>query len=113
MSNTFNGTEGAKISLELAAQYTANWRAAFPYAPTSAVIPLANYIGKDAILEILAQNEAVGIRSYYGIDNEGIYKLILVGVNTEGNDLLDIIYNNTLTCPIYCSAANALNLQTS
>lgn len=47
------------------------------------------FIGKAALQELLAQDSAVGIRYYYGIDAEGACRLVLTGVDENRNDLLD------------------------
>lgn len=61
------------------------------------------------VKELLAQENCEGMRYYYGINN-GQPVLILVGVDSNGNDMVDgMILEMSLPCPVYCSAANPLN----
>ena len=102
--STINGSEGSLISLETASAYCANYRATKPDDA-----PIAQLIGIDAINVLFAQPGAVALRMYYAINNDGKENLVLVATDANGNDLLEKIYDDTWTCPPYCSAANALN----
>jgi hypothetical protein len=102
---SFNGGEDHSISLTDAAALTANYRNS---QSTGAI--LGEYFGKDAINSILSQTGCVGIRIYYGQDTTGVKKLVITGVDSNGDDL----YNGTLAergfpCPPTCSTSNPLN----
>lgn len=102
----FTGNEDHSISLNEAAELTANYRSTL----TSNTEAKAEYFGKAALVELLNQSAAVGVRIYYGIDNAGIKKLVLVGVDAEGNDLYEgALMERGQLCPPECSAENPLN----
>lgn len=99
----FNGTEGGMISLQEAAGLTANYRAAH------AGQVLASFYGKDHIQALLNQTGAMGIRIYYGIDNQGEKQMVLVAADANGNDILGLTLEQGYPCPKYCSSLNELN----
>jgi len=102
----FTGKEDHSIELSEAAQLTANYRQTL----TSNTEAKAEYFGKDALMNLLNQELAVGLRIYYGIDNEGTKKLVLVGVDAEGNDLYEgALMERGQVCPPVCSAENPFN----
>ena len=49
----------------------------------------SHFIGRDMIESILAQPGAEGITVLYGVDEKGAQKPVLVGVNAEGNFILN------------------------
>lgn len=75
----------------------------------------AHYFGGKKILQILSQPKAVGIRTYYGIDEKGSAQLYLVGVDAIGNDILadskgnSLILDRSWPCPPYCPNGSPLN----
>lgn len=99
---SFNGTEGAPIALEKAAEWTANYRASVPEGTTK-----AHYIGKDGLNEILTQDGCMGIRIYYAIDDNGKKQIVLVGANADENDMTELVYDATLPCPHICDNAGS------
>lgn len=99
----FNGTEGGQISLEVAAELTSNYRTE---NPTSRI---AHFFGRDILLELLNQDGCVGLRMYYGIGDDGEKELVVVGVDSDENDILDIVADRSMPCPKACSSANPLN----
>jgi hypothetical protein len=59
---------------------------------------------------LLAQPGCAGIRMYYGLDDQGKSAMVLVGVDKDGNDMVngeldDVHY----PCPPFCDGTNALN----
>ncbi|HNR18648.1 MAG TPA: hypothetical protein PKN75_07515 [Bacteroidia bacterium] len=105
MAETLTGREDHNISLALAAEYTANYRRTI--SPDE---KKGGYFGKDALLELLNQEGCVGFRYYYGIDEKGKKVLVLVGVNSEANDLVDgRLLERSWPCPHCCSVDNPLN----
>ena len=93
------------IDLTSACALTANYRKS---APAGAIN--AELFSKEAVQEILDQRACVGLRIYYGLDDNGVQHLVLVGTDTEGEDL----YNGQLRemgipCPPDCSTDSPLN----
>ncbi len=102
----FTGMEDHSISLSEAAELTANYRETL----TNTAEAKAEYFGKDALLALLDQNACVGVRIYYGLDSTGVKKLVLVGVDADGNDLYEgALMERGIICPPTCSADNPLN----
>ena len=100
----FNGTEGEFISLSEAADMTTAWRNG-NNGTTKAV-----FYGKDKLNDILAQEGCVGIRMYFAENSDGEKTLVLVGVESNQNDMDEgKILDRGPLCPSICSANNALN----
>lgn len=101
----FTGDENHAITLEEASALTARYR-----ATANAGDAKAEYFGKQSLISLLSQNACVGVRIYYGVDADNVKKLVLVGVDAEGNDLYegDLMERGVL-CPPICSADNPLN----
>ncbi|MBI5216617.1 MAG: hypothetical protein HY960_12770 [Ignavibacteriae bacterium] len=100
----YDGHEDHAITLDAATSFTRNFRAQ-PKAPTVN----GGYFSKDGINKILEQDGCIGIRMYYGLNNDGESCLVLVGVDTTGEDL----YNGSLAeiffpCPPYCPQTSPL-----
>jgi hypothetical protein len=63
-----------------------------------------------AVLALLAQPGCVGLRYYKGRDRGGDDTMILVGVDTQGNDIVNgELLEVSMRCPPFCSDANPLN----
>jgi hypothetical protein len=61
---------------------------------------------------MLNQPNCVGTRIYYGLKDDGTQCLVLVGVDSDGNDLIDKddkILDMGNLCPTLCSKDNPLN----
>lgn len=99
----FNGTEGGEITLDQGSAMTAEYRRLNPNST------IAHFFGKEILERILDQENCVGIRAYYGINEEGKKELILVGADSEENDLTNLVVDLSAPCPKACSKANALN----
>lgn len=101
----FDGSEAGFISLTEAAGYTKNYRRSVPVGST-----LAHFFGKEMLEDLLNQTECVGIRVYYGQEDNGDKNLILVGVTADENDMADgLIGDRSILCPTICSSRNVLN----
>jgi hypothetical protein len=63
------------------------------------------------VFETLLKNPKVsGIRSYFARTSEGKLQSVVVGVDKDGNDLLDgDIFDRGFPCPPFCGGGNALN----
>lgn len=102
---SFTGHEDHSITLAEASEWTANYRATISSGGT-----IASFYGKDAIQAILDQSGCVGIRIYYAIDDLGNKQLVLVGADSNENDLYEgLLAERGTPCPTYCSSANPLN----
>jgi hypothetical protein len=65
---------------------------------------------RSAFETILAQPGCVGIRAYPAEQDDGAATMILVGVDVDGNDMVDgELAQDLITCPFICSDGNALN----
>lgn len=99
----FDGTEGAQITLAEGAALTATFRSRNLGATHG------QFYGKDILKQILDQDDCMGIRIYLGLDSNGNHELVLVGANSEENDLLDLVAENGVGCPPRCGKQNSLN----
>ena len=99
------GNENHTISLSAASQLTANFR-----QTASPDTILAGCFGKTAILAILNQPQAVGLRIYNAKTNQGQATFVLVAVNAAGDDLDNgEIAEFSHGCPPLCGKNSPLN----
>ena len=75
---------GEEIGIALGAKMISDYRMSNPNDVT------AHYIGRNILLQILAQPGCVGIKFYNAYNETGSKTLVYVGVNAEGNDMLNI-----------------------
>lgn len=102
---SFNGSEGAFISLEEGAVMTANYRNTIQPGEVIGV-----FMGKEKIEKILEQPGCVGMRFYFAINEKGEKTLVLVGTDANQNDIVDgLIGDDCSPCPKLCSIENDLN----
>lgn len=99
----FNGTEGELISLKDGAAMTAAYRSANPGGMRG------HFFGREVLNQILSQEGCMGIRMYYGINEEGVQQLIIVGANSEEQDLTAMVADVSVGCPYRCDPSSALN----
>lgn len=95
------------ITLETAQQWAKTWRS----DPENTV--KAHLIPQIDVTELLAEDDVVDIRAYIGVDGNGVNKLMLVGVDAAGNDLINdaagqYIYDFTKPCPSTCDVNSPL-----
>ena len=101
----FNGDEGSVVTLADASRWTGNYRKTIPACDT-----LGQFVGKNQLMKILNQKGCMGIRFYYGIDDDGSKNLIGVGAGSDENDMTaGVILEKFLQCPPRCSSKNTLN----
>ena len=106
MSTTFDGTGGGIISQTTAEDYLSNYQQGPSYTWNQGV--KGHYFNKDFFDDLLEQTGAVGIRIYYGsrvnTSNVLVPQLVLVAVDSDGNDILsnDIIVDLSQPCPPVC-----------
>ena len=73
---------GEEISHELATEFIESYKQGHPGE-------LGGYVlGRNIIDQILAQPGCMGMRFYYGLNEEGQKTLVYVGVDADGKDLL-------------------------
>lgn len=64
---------------------------------------------KSALERLLSQTGCVGMRIYYGMHPDGQPALILVGVDENGEELLDgELLENNFPCPPFCPKGPSL-----
>ena len=100
---SFTGNEGEQITLAEGAALTKAYRDKNPNAIK------ARFFGRDGIEQILAQTDCKGLRLYFAQGTDGTPELVMVGADSNENDLLDIIYDFSKPCPASCSSVNLLN----
>ena len=95
-----------KITLEDAIKWITNWRNETPKEPAK-----AHLIQKQALLDVMEPSDVVAIRAYMAVDNDGVQKVVLVGVDANGQDLIDdnhILVDHSKPCPPDCGIESQL-----
>lgn len=79
----------------------------FKVSPAATIIGIKGGAYNRGIIDtVLSQSGCVGIRIYYGKLDNGNYTLVLVGVDTAGNDLSNgTIAQAIMPCPPECGGA--------
>jgi hypothetical protein len=81
---------------------------------------MAHFMGRNMFEQILAQPGVVGIRTFYGLNELGIRQLVFVGVDKNGNNILEyselvngelvkrkgIVADRNNLCPPSCGHGN-------
>ena len=99
----FNGKEGGEITLQTGANLTAEYRRLNPGERKG------HFMGRDMINDILDQTGCMGIRVYYGVDDDGNKELVWVGADEETNDMTGLVADICVPCPNVCGESNDLN----
>lgn len=103
--SVYTGDGHHEISLDKAVQYIDNFR----NHPTAPDIK-GGFFGRSIFDKILAQEGCTGIRYYYARKSDSTATIVLVGVDSTGNDLLQgTIGEEIQPCPPFCPSPNALN----
>jgi hypothetical protein len=68
----------------------------------------AHLIPLDVLKELLAIPKVVNVRAYMGVDTTGEQKLMFVGVDGEGNDMIGTVFSGTTPCPSCCDVKSPL-----
>jgi hypothetical protein len=104
MSADFDINAGEQIDLDTASSWTANYRNTNPDGT------LSYYFGSEAYTELLAQEGCYGIRLYNAINELGESQIVMVGVDSNGDDLYEgILFDRSHACPPFCRRKNPLN----
>jgi hypothetical protein len=102
---SFNGNEGEFVTLSDASRWTANYRNTIQPGEV-----IALYGGKEKLLELLNQDNCVGARIYFAIDDDGNKNIVFVGVEENENDMENgLLLDKWLPCPTRCPKKNSLN----
>ena len=102
---SFNGNEGDFITLREGSEMTKRYRDTIQPGEVIGV-----FMGKEKIKAILDQSECKGIRFYFAVNDKGENTLVLVGADSNQNDMVDgLIADRLIECPIFCSSSNSLN----
>lgn len=94
------------ITLDEAQKWATSWRNNPPKD-----LAKSHLIPGGALSELLATEGVVNVRAYMGVDTTGIQKLMFVGVDADGKDLIDdnhFIYDKTQPCPAKCDPSSVL-----
>jgi hypothetical protein len=101
----FTGNEKHVVSLDIAARFVQNFT-------SKASVPniKGGYFGRNIFEQILAQPQCVGIRYYYAKTDSGASTLVLVGVDSTGNDMVQgVLGESIVPCPPWCTNSSPLN----
>ena len=94
----FTGNEGEMVPLDQAAEWTANYRNSDHFDGVNAM-----FYGKNKLMSLLNQRGCVGIRIYKAIDEKGNPIMVLVGADSNQNDMTgQYILERGFGCPPYC-----------
>lgn len=96
------------ITLEQAQEWAANWnKNKLTFLEKTELKAFA--IPGQVITDVTAHPEVVDVRTYFGLDDQSNPHLMVVGVDGEGNDMINeeeglFIYNFGRPCPNWCNA---------
>jgi hypothetical protein len=95
------------IPLATAQSWAAKWQSDPAHKTKAFLIP------KVDITQLFEYDGVCDVRTYMGIDETGNQKIMLVGVDANGNDLIDdarqqYIYDFALRCPDICDINSKL-----
>jgi len=106
-AENFSPDTGSFITLSTAEDMVADWVSNF--GPASNSNPKATAFGSNKIQDILDQSGCVGLRIYNGYDDAN-RKLVIVGVDEDGNDLTGgYILDVGSPCPPMCAPTTSIN----
>jgi hypothetical protein len=94
------------ITLETAQQWAARWKEAQQNG-TEAPVTAFLIPGID-VTQVMNERNVLDVRAYLGIDGENTERLMIVGVDADGNDMIDesngyFIYDFSQPCPTNCN----------
>jgi hypothetical protein len=99
------GNENHLITLDQAVKYIQN----YTFSPAAPTIKGALF-ARSAFDKILSQPGCIGIRYYYAKKDDGTATIVLVGVDSNGNDLtVGPMAEDPFPCPPFCGSPSPLN----
>ena len=105
LQGKYTGKEDHSITLPEASKLTSNYQ-----EKQVSGAAIGGYFGKEAVEAILQQEGVVGLRYYFGLNEDGSQCMVLVGVNSQGDDLVEgVLAERSWMCPPFCSSVNELN----
>ena len=93
-----------EITLTEAVEWTTEWRSSSAY--TAMGIKAFAFSASD-ILNLIETQNPDKVRFYLGKNNDG-YQLFCVGVDGDGKDMTDLIYDLNAPCPTTCDQTSPL-----
>lgn len=101
----FTGHENHLVTIAEAARLIQNYRTGKPKDAIKGA-----YLGRSIFKKILGQEECVGIRFYFALNEDNTRTVVLVGVLPNGNDIVDgVLGDDVWLCPPFCAEVNPLN----
>lgn len=73
-----------QVSLKVAADYTKRYQRSAPASEK------AGFFFAEGLKALLSQPGVYGMRIYHGLDDTGRYRMVLVGVDEQGNDIVQV-----------------------
>lgn len=108
MSAFINLTE----AIQMTSDYRTHRRAIVDAAKDEEVLPICETFEREHVEAILQQNGCVGLRAYFGVDEDQNVKLVLVGVNSKDEDMYsgtNSLLDRSTRCPDICPPDSPLN----
>lgn len=106
-----NSTINHHLDLQDAVDWTKKWRQDNPTSLKAFLVAFSE------VTDIMAETNAASFRVYFGLDDTGAEKLILVGVDGSGNDIINPVvdghqisgtYDFNTPCPPTCDPLSPL-----
>ena len=94
------------ITILAASAQTQNFQATHPGLTKGGKFPKAD------VLELLSQTGCSELRYYFGVADPAKpndITIVLVGVDSNGNDMVNKLKNAASPCPPWCGGSNLLN----
>ncbi len=98
------GKENHEIALDKAVKYIHNYKS----KRTAPEID-GGFLSKDIFQKILSQKGCIGLRYYYAKTDSGASTIVLVGVDSTGNDIVPgVLAEEIKPCPPFCYGPSLL-----
>jgi hypothetical protein len=90
----------------MSAQITLNEAKSMTHAFQNSTIganqTFAGLVDKTNLLTLLNQEGCTGLRIYNALNDDGKITFVLVGVNSNNEDMTNFILDRAFLCPVYC-----------
>jgi len=108
VADSFTGLEETWMSEEVTSRWMATYSTQYPQGY------IAHFFGYQIINQILNETDCIGIRMYYALNDSGVQQILLVGVNSKGENILPrlnggrveddpTIADASYPCPTHCN----------